>query len=89
MTTFLGYVDRGPMNTLVAVAIAILKACLIAAFFMHALYESNRVRVVIVAGSIWFLNSHLSDWSRLSMPWLAATVPPHESLPPALLSARL
>ena len=55
LTTLLGYVDMGPLNTLVAVALAAVKACLIAAFFMHALYESSMVRVVAAGGLIWFL----------------------------------
>ena len=55
VTTVLGYVDMGPMNTVVAVALAAVKASLIAAFFMHALYESRLVRVVLAGGVIWFL----------------------------------
>ena len=55
LTTILGFVDMGPMNTAVAIGIAGIKACLIAGFFMHALYESKTVQVVITASIIWFL----------------------------------
>lgn len=55
LTTLLGFVDMGPFNTAVAVAIAAVKASLIAAFFMHGLYESKLVRVVMAGGLIWFL----------------------------------
>jgi cytochrome c oxidase subunit IV len=54
-TTLLGFVDMGPLNMVVAVGIAALKACLIAAFFMHALYEGKLVRVALAGGVIWFL----------------------------------
>lgn len=55
LTTLLGFVDMGPFNTIVALLIAAVKASLIAAFFMHALYESKLVRVVMAGGVIWFL----------------------------------
>jgi cytochrome c oxidase subunit IV len=55
LTTFLGFVDMGPFNTVIALAIAAMKASLIAMFFMHALHESPLVRVVMAGGIIWFL----------------------------------
>lgn len=55
LTTLLGFVDMGPFNTVVALLLAAVKASLIAAFFMHALYESKLVRVVLAGGVIWFL----------------------------------
>ena len=54
-TTLLGFLDMGPLNTAVAVAIAAMKACLIAGIFMHALFETRTVRVVMLAGLTWFL----------------------------------
>ncbi len=36
-------------------AIAALKASLIASFVMHALYETKLVRVIMASGVIWFL----------------------------------
>jgi cytochrome c oxidase subunit 4 len=55
LTTLLGFIDMGPLNTIVAVVIAAIKASLIAAFFMHALYESKLIRVVLAGGVIWLL----------------------------------
>ena len=71
LTTLLGYADMGPLNTLVAVALATVKACLIAAFFMHALYEVRIVRVVMAGGVVWFLifiSLTISDY--ISRGWL-------------------
>ena len=73
LTTALGYIDMGPLSAPVAVAIAAVKACLIAAFFMHALFESSIVRVVIAGGVIWFLiliSLTLSDY--VSRGWLGS-----------------
>lgn len=55
LTTLVGFIDMGPFNTIVALLIAAVKASLIAAFFMHALYESKLVRVAMAGGIIWFL----------------------------------
>ena len=71
LTTLLGFVDMGPFNTGVAIALAAVKACLIAMFFMHALYESGLVRIVMAGGLIWFLiliSLTLSDYA--SRNWL-------------------
>ncbi|HTS28142.1 MAG TPA: cytochrome C oxidase subunit IV family protein [Bryobacteraceae bacterium] len=55
LTTLLGFLDIGSLNTAIALGLATVKACLIAAFFMHALHESRTVRVVMFAGVIWLL----------------------------------
>ncbi len=55
LTTLLGFVDMGPFSMVAAVGIAAIKAALIAAFFMHALFEAKLVRVVIAGGVLWFL----------------------------------
>lgn len=55
LTTLLGYIDMGPFSTVVALLLAAVKASLIAAFFMHALYETKLVRVTMAGGIIWFL----------------------------------
>ncbi len=69
-TTLLGFVDMGPFNMIAAVGIAACKACLIAAFFMHALIEAKVIRVVLTGGVIWFLiliSFTLSDY--ISRSW--------------------
>jgi cytochrome c oxidase subunit IV len=55
LTSLLGLRDLGPFNIIVAVVIALAKASLIAAFFMHALYGSKLIRVVLAGGVVWFL----------------------------------
>ena len=55
LTTLLGFIDMGPFSTIVALVLAAAKASLIAAFFMHALYESALVRVAMAGGLVWFL----------------------------------
>lgn len=55
LTTLLGFIDMGVFSTVVALLLAAVKASLIAAFFMHALYENKLVRVVMAGGAIWFL----------------------------------
>ena len=70
LTVLLGFIDMGPLNMVVAVTIAALQASLIASFFMHALYESKLVRIVLAGGVIWFLiliSLTLSDY--ISRGW--------------------
>ena len=71
LTTLLGFIDMGAtLNTVVALLIAAVKASLIAAFFMHALYETKLVRVVMAGGVIWFvilITITLSDY--ISRNW--------------------
>lgn len=55
LTTLIGMADLGPFNMILAVTIATAKACLIAAIFMHGLYEGKLVRIVVAGGVIWFL----------------------------------
>jgi cytochrome c oxidase subunit IV len=55
LTSLLALVDLGRFSFVAGVAIAAIKASLIASFFMHALYETKLVRVVMAGGVIWFL----------------------------------
>jgi cytochrome c oxidase subunit 4 len=55
ITTLIGLVDLGVFTMIIAIAIAALKASLIASIFMHALFEAKLVRVVIAGGILWFL----------------------------------
>lgn len=55
ITTLIGFVDLGVFTMIIAVAIATLKAAIIAAIFMHALLEAKLVKVVIAGGVLWFL----------------------------------
>jgi cytochrome c oxidase subunit 4 len=55
LTSLLGLVDLGKFSFIAGVAIAAVKASLIACFFMHALYETKLIRVYMAGGMIWFL----------------------------------
>ncbi len=54
-TTLIAMVDLGGFTMIIAIAIATAKASLIAAFFMHALYEGKVVRIILAGGVLWFL----------------------------------
>lgn len=54
-TTLIAYVNAGPFNVVIAIGIATIMASLVANFFMHALYESALVRVILGGGILWFL----------------------------------
>jgi cytochrome c oxidase subunit 4 len=55
LTSLLALVDLGNFSFIAGVAIAAVKASLIACFFMHALYEMKLIRVIMAGGMIWFL----------------------------------
>jgi cytochrome c oxidase subunit 4 len=52
-TVAAAYVNLGPLNIVVALAIATLKATLVVLFFMHAKYVPKRTQLVIIAGIFW------------------------------------
>ncbi len=54
-TVLIGYLDLGWFSMFVAVAIAAIKATLIASFFMHALYEKVVIRLLIGGALLWFM----------------------------------
>jgi cytochrome c oxidase subunit 4 len=72
LTTWVSYLDLGPFNTPIALAIAALKAALVMLFFMHVLHSSRVVRVMSVAGFYWLLILFAfllgDDLTRASLP---------------------
>jgi len=54
-TWVIAYVDLGPFNLIVALAVAMTKAILIALFFMHIKGSSRVLHLAAVAGVIWLL----------------------------------
>ena len=52
-TAAVAFVDLGPFNIVVALAIATIKASLVVLFFMHARYIPGRTQLVIIAGIFW------------------------------------
>ena len=55
LTTLIGLLNLGPFTMIVAVAIATVKAVIIAAVFMNGVFEGKLVKVAIAASVIWFL----------------------------------
>ena len=55
LTWAIAYVDLGPFNLIIALAVAITKAMLIALFFMHIKGSSRLLHLAAVAGVIWLL----------------------------------
>lgn len=53
LTTGIAYIDLGPFNTVVALAIAFIKMCLVGLFFMELLYGRGLTRIVVLAGFFW------------------------------------
>lgn len=70
LTTGVAFIDLGPLNTVAALAIAVIKAILVILFFMHVRYSSHMTRIVVVAGFFWLailITLTLSDF--LTRPW--------------------
>jgi cytochrome c oxidase subunit 4 len=77
VTTGVAYIDLGAMNTVAALAIAVVKMLLVVLFFMHVKYSPGLTRLVIIAGFFWLallIAFTLSDeltrhWTPESGPW--------------------
>ncbi|SRR6266704_4091709 len=54
-TTFAAFVDLGPLNNVIALGIAALKATLVVLFFMHVRYSPRLIPLVVTAGLFWLL----------------------------------
>ena len=57
--------DFGEANTVVAMAIAVLKATLVVLFFMHVKYSNRLVQLMVVAAFLWLallIGGALSDY---------------------------
>ncbi len=53
LTTGVAFIDLGPLNTVVALAIAVAKMMLVLIFFMHLAHSTNLTRVTVVAAFFW------------------------------------
>ena len=65
ITTAVAFVDLGPLNTPLALSIAILKASLVMIYFMHLQHSTFLARVFAGAGVLWllhFITFTLSDY---------------------------
>jgi cytochrome c oxidase subunit 4 len=73
LTTAVAFVDLGPFNTVVALAIAFTKMLLVILFFMGVRYSSGLVRIILVAGFFWLallIAFTMSDYRTRS--WIPA-----------------
>jgi cytochrome c oxidase subunit 4 len=52
-TTAVSFVDLGPWNTVVALAIAFFKATLVVLFFMHVKYSPRLTQITVGGGLLW------------------------------------
>ena len=70
LTVGASYIDMGPWNPVVALAIACTKAVLVILFFMHVAYSSRVTKLTVLAGFFTFLvlvTMTLSDY--ISRAW--------------------
>ena len=83
LTTAVAYVDLGAFNTVVALAIAVIKMTLVLLFFMHVKYHRGLTRIAIICAFFWWgimVTLTLSDeltrtWEMNPQPW--STLLPH------------
>jgi cytochrome c oxidase subunit 4 len=55
LTVWVATIDLGPLNTPVALAIAVTKAVLVVLYFMHVRYSSRLTWVVVAGGFLWLI----------------------------------
>lgn len=53
ITVWVAFVDLGPLNSVVALAIAVTKATLVILYFMHVAYSPRLTKLVVVASVFW------------------------------------
>jgi cytochrome c oxidase subunit 4 len=82
LTTYAATVDLGPLNTVVALLIAVCKGSLVALFFMHLRWSSRLMHIVAVAALFWLailLSLTLGDyrtrqWTPAAEGWGTTSV---------------
>jgi|SRR5208282_1867000 len=55
LTVAAALVDLGPLNTIVALTIATVKATLVVLFFMHVKYTHEKLTGLVIVSAIFFL----------------------------------
>jgi cytochrome c oxidase subunit 4 len=55
ITVWASYIDLGPWNPVIALAIACTKATLVVLFFMHVRYSSKLMKLTVASGLFMFL----------------------------------
>jgi cytochrome c oxidase subunit 4 len=85
LTTGVAFLDLGPFNTVVAMAIAFFKMSLVILYFMHVRHSGGLVRITLVAGFFWLallLGLTMSDyqtraWTPPPQAWSNSAPPTH------------
>jgi len=71
ITVWVAFQDLGPLNTLVALGIAVIKASLVVLYFMHARYSTRLTKLVIVSAFLWlFVLFAFTMTDFMSRGWL-------------------
>ena len=55
ITVGAAYIDLGPLNPIIALAIASFKAVVVILFFMHVYFQSRLIKMTVAAGFFTFL----------------------------------
>ncbi len=53
ITVWAAFLEFGPFNNVVAMAIAVTKATLVVLFFMHVKYSTRLTKLIVAGGFIW------------------------------------
>jgi cytochrome c oxidase subunit 4 len=53
LTVWAAYLNMGPFNDIVAMAIAVTKATFVVLYFMHVKHSTRLTKVTVVAGFLW------------------------------------
>ena len=85
LTTGVAFIDLGPFNTVVALAIAFSKMLLVVFFFMHLRHSSGLVKVVLLAGFFWLAllivltstDYRSRSWTPSPDSWSSTAPPTH------------
>src|ERR1700682_1584252 len=85
LTTGVAFINLGPLNTVVALAIAFCKMLLVVLFFMHLRHSSGLVKMVVLAGFFWLallIALTMSDyrtrsWTPAPDSWSGTAPPTH------------
>ena len=70
VTVAVAYYDLGPLNTIVALSIAVTKAALVILYFMHVRYSPSLTKLVVAGSFLWLfimLSITMSDY--VSRAW--------------------
>src|SRR4051794_27784427 len=74
LTVAAAFVDMGPMNNVVMLTIAAIKATLVILFFMHVRWSTRLTWVVAMAGFFWLLILFSAMGDYLTRGWVEGTL---------------